>query len=337
VGELRAKMATLAELLATADADEYAVHFRREGFRTIQEILDAGLTQKDLDEMGVADADARNRIVRALFRAASAARLAQNAPQPEQEGVDDTLSLWLSELGVQKLCLPLFRSEGFSSLQEVVDAKLGEDDLKDLGLETMKARKAVLTSLAALAAEGADMLQSRGGLKAKDAGVGVGAAAEATFVQSYQRHRRLSAASLTHERGDTNASFHSAAERSDSGSDGESAVSSDDEAPAQEQGVWRAIGVQPAGDLQAPLLLGAGDPAAAMALDRTWCPTVMRLVVVGAQGLNAGTGFVLLWLGSYSWNFRDLLEREVQDYRVEDSLLDVRWVFPRLSSSALPG
>lgn len=266
-----ATMATLAELLATADADEYTVHFRREGFRTVQEVLDAGLTQKDLDEMGVSNADARNRIVRSLFRAASAARLAQDAPQPEEEAVDDTLSLWLSELGVEKLCSPLFRAEGFSSLQEVVDARLIEEDLKDLGLETMKARKAVLASLAALATEGAEMLQSRAGSKAK---VGVGAAAEATFVQSYQRHRRLSAASLTS--GDSD--FHSAAGSSDSGSDGENAVSSDEEEDGQGAEVWRAIGVQPAGDLQAPLLLlGGTDPAAAMALDRTCCPTVLRL------------------------------------------------------------
>ena len=84
---------TVVELLAAADAQEYAVHFRREGFRLVREVLDAGLTQRDLDEMGVTNAEARNRIIRVLFRSNSAA-----GAEAEQAPEDDTLSLWLSEL-----------------------------------------------------------------------------------------------------------------------------------------------------------------------------------------------------------------------------------------------
>ena len=143
------------------------MHFRREGFRLVREVLDAGLTQRDLDEMGVTNAEARNRIIRVLFRSNSAA-----GAEAEQAPEDDTLSLWLSELGVKQLCAPRFSAEGFFSLQEVIDARLYEDDLKDLGLETMKARKAALKSLIALTSEAT----------AKQGSAGLGAAAEATFI-----------------------------------------------------------------------------------------------------------------------------------------------------------
>jgi hypothetical protein len=310
---------SLAELLATADAEEYAVHFRREGFRTVREVLDAGLTQRDLDSMGVTNADARNRIVRALFRSNYAA----DAPE-EQQLEDDTLSLWLSELGVEKLCAPLFRAEGFGSLEEVVDARLSEEDLKDLGLETMKARKAVLQSLTELAAEASSGAGERDG--------GLGAAAEATFVQSYQRHRRLSAASLTSQ-GDS--SYQSAA-GSSSGSDGEFVGSDDDGEEdendgGEEEGLFRAIGVRPAGDLQTPLLDsppgGGGQQGEEEAEEGSGgdggCPHRARLALVLASTLGIGAGFTLLWLASYSFNLGQLFERETEGYRLDDSLLEV--------------
>lgn len=316
---------TLAELLAAADAEEYAVHFRREGFRSVREVLDAGMTQRDLDQMGITNAEARNRIVRELFRTNSAA-----GSQGEQAPEDDTLSLWLSELGVRQLCVHLFRKEGFDSLQEVIDARLTEDDLQDLGLETMKSRKAVLKSLAALTSEAAT----------KPGTVGLGAAAEATFVESYHRHRRLSSGSLTSTRRD---SFHSAAGFSESGSDGEFAASDDDggdnpsfngRSPQIEEGLIRAIGVLPAGDLQAHLLPPPSATQAEMLEDEVQNaghgerrvarnPNKCRVALVAVFPLVICTAFFLLWFASYGFNLQELIEQEVKGYEVGRSLLDL--------------
>ena len=125
-------MATLSALLAEAEASDCEQHFRREGFRTVDEVLSASLTPGDLRDMGVADGGQRNRIMRALFKAAPQA-LGGGAPEPdgEEEG-EDTLALWLGELGAAQ-CDSLFRAEGFQSLREVVDARLTESDLRELG------------------------------------------------------------------------------------------------------------------------------------------------------------------------------------------------------------
>ena len=305
---------SIGELLAAADAEEYAVHFRREGFRTVREVLDAGLTQRDLDHMGVTNAEARNRIVRALFRSNSAAGEGGRATE------DDTLSLWLSELGVKQLCAPRFRAEGFRSLQEVIDARLSEDDLKDLGLETMKARKAALKSLAALTSEAT----------ARQGGAGLGAAAEATFIESYHRHRRLSAASLTSAMTD---SFQSATSfsNSDADSDEDVAVSGEDGGLEAQEGLIRAIGVLPAGDLQAPLLAPAtqqeGDEDTenrqADVIDQERFQRNFRLMVVGLFALGISTAFIVLWFASYSFDFEELIQRDVEGYEVGDSLFDL--------------
>lgn len=333
-------VATVAELLAAAEAEEYAVHFRREGFRTVREILDASLTQRDLDQMGVTNADARNRIVRVLFRTNSA------APAGQEQGIEsDTLTLWLSELGVQTVCAPRFRAEGFNSLQEVVDARLTEDDLKDLGLETLKARKAALKSLVELTSEA----------NVKQGATGLGAAAEATFVESYRRHRRLSAASLTSAEA---GSFQSAV--GFSSSDGEFAASDEDvgdnpvngrsgEVLDTQDQLIRAIGVLPAGDLQTPLLAAeyimqgedgepqkvrqSGDDIGQAAM----CPKRLRLTVVGLLALGMTTAFILLWLASYNFDLEELVQHEVNDYRVGDSVFDLAVMLLFACTSLLAG
>jgi hypothetical protein len=308
--------ATVGELLAAADAEDYALHFRREGFRTVREVLDAGLTQRDLDQMGVTNAEARNRIVRALFRSNSAA-----GTEGEQAAEDDTLLLWLSELGVKQLCAPRFRAEGFGSLQEVIDARLSEDDLKDLGLETMKARKAALKSLAALTSEATT----------RQGSAGLGAAAEATFIESYHRHRRLSAASLTSAMSD---SFQSATSfsNSDTDSDGELAAPGDDGARQAQDGLIRAIGVLPAGDLQAPLLAPimqqkddeeTGNQAGESSDLTVRFPSKVSLAIVGLLALGVGTAFIVLWFASYNFDLEELIQQEIEGYQVGDSLFDV--------------
>ena len=333
---------TVVELLAAADAQEYAVHFRREGFRLVREVLDAGLTQRDLDEMGVTNAEARNRIIRVLFRSNSAA-----GAEGEQAPEDDTLSLWLSELGVKQLCAPRFRAEGFFSLQEVIDARLSEDDLKDLGLETMKARKAALKSLNALTSEAT----------AKQGSAGLGAAAEATFIESYHRHRRLSAGSLASPSRDS--SFESAVGMSDSGSDGEFAASDDDGGDSSpvdrkvreaQEGLIRAIGVLPAGDLQAPLL---HPPNSGMQLEDDeetekhqsgessdmigLSPNKVRLAVVGLFALGVSVAFIVMWLASYNFDLEELIQREVEGYRVGDSSFDLAALLLFACTSLLVG
>ena len=337
-------LTTVVELLAAADAQEYGVHFRREGFRTVREVLDAGLTQRDLDQMGVTNAEARNRIIRVLFRSNSAA-----GAEAEHGLEDDTLSLWLSELGVKQLCAPRFRAEGFFSLQEVIDARLSEDDLKDLGLETMKARKAALKSLNALTSEAT----------AKQGSAGLGAAAEATFIESYHRHRRLSAGSLTSPSRDN--SFESAVGMSDSGSDGEFAASDDDGIDSSpfdrkvreaQEGLIRAIGVLPAGDLQAPLLHPTssgmhleGKDDEATESHQTGessdliglSPKRLRLTVVGLFALGVSVAFIVTWLASYNFDLEELIQREVEGYRIGDSSFDLATLLLFACTSLLVG
>ena len=107
----------------------------------------------------------------------------------------------------------------------------------------MKSRKAVLASLKELNSDAS----------AGAAGSGVGADAEAAFMQSYHRHRRLSSASLTAQSDGLDASFHSAPALSDSGS-GDEGVGTARAVPAEASRISHTIGVRPAGDLQTPIL-----------------------------------------------------------------------------------
>ena len=56
------------------------------------------------------------------------------------------LTEWLSGLGLTAYESPL-RSEGFRTVEEVVAAQLGADDLKELGMKKMKDRKKLLAAL----------------------------------------------------------------------------------------------------------------------------------------------------------------------------------------------
>ena len=68
---------------------------------------------------------------------------------------------------------------------------LNEEDLRELGLETLKLRKFALNSLDELRKEAAQQSSSSGGDGAASA-IDVGQAAEQEFLKSFHRHRRLS-------------------------------------------------------------------------------------------------------------------------------------------------
>ena len=104
-----------------------------EGFGTLDEVIEAELTADDLDELGLTADEAEK------FTAAFAAATAPPVVQ---------LSTWLAELDLAD-SLEKFEAEGFTTLPEVVEAELTEDDLKELGLG-MKARKLIAIELAKL-------------------------------------------------------------------------------------------------------------------------------------------------------------------------------------------
>ena len=59
---------------------------------------------------------------------------------------DDAFRRWLSHFDAEML-FASFKEEGFTTVQEVVDARLTEEDLKELGIKKMKTRKAVFHAL----------------------------------------------------------------------------------------------------------------------------------------------------------------------------------------------
>ena len=101
-------MAELTQWLATCGASEYSTHFQREGFRTVEEVVESGMTQLNLTDMGVSDGQVRNNIIMAMFRFSSSS---------QRPG---TLALWLGDIGCPYL-LDNFQREGFQSLSDVVD------------------------------------------------------------------------------------------------------------------------------------------------------------------------------------------------------------------------
>lgn len=108
-----------------------AEKFAAEGFGTLAEVIEAELTADDLDELGL-DVDEAAKFTAAFATAA--------APQAVQ------LKTWLAELDLLEN-LEKFEAEGFTTLPEVVEAELTEDDLKEIGLG-MKARKLIAIELA---------------------------------------------------------------------------------------------------------------------------------------------------------------------------------------------
>ena len=96
-------------------------------------MIEAELTADDLDELGLTADEAEK------FTAAFAAATAPPVVQ---------LSTWLAELDLAD-SLEKFEAEGFTTLPEIVEAELTEDDLKELGLG-MKARKLITIELAKL-------------------------------------------------------------------------------------------------------------------------------------------------------------------------------------------
>jgi hypothetical protein len=117
-----------------------------EGFGTLAEVIEAELTADDLEELGL-DVDEAEKFT-AAFAAATAPPVVQ-------------LSTWLAELDLAD-SLKKFEAEGFTTLLEVVEAELTEDDLKELGLG-MKARKLIaieLTKLQETAAAAVRILES---------------------------------------------------------------------------------------------------------------------------------------------------------------------------------
>jgi hypothetical protein len=160
---------SLSEFLEDAGASAFAMHFRREGFTTVGQLIASGMSQKNLEEMGVSDAEVRNRIIMAMFRSSTSsmggdaggsgepAAGVGAAAQEEEEG---SLSLWLAQQGQGRL-LGAFHAEGFSSLAELLDAELGEDDLAELGLTQLLPRKAAMRSLDALREEARAELRVR--------------------------------------------------------------------------------------------------------------------------------------------------------------------------------
>ena len=67
------------------------------------------------------------------------------AAQRGGEGGESSLRSWLGELGIEE-AYANFEAEGFTTLAEVVEAELTDDDLKELGLR-LKARKLVKIEL----------------------------------------------------------------------------------------------------------------------------------------------------------------------------------------------
>ena len=179
------------------------LHFAREGFRTVDEVMQARLGHADLREMGISDPVTRNTIVAAMFQANaflasadigdgasptgySSAPCGTNLDPPQRHGgraralarrtrggalhgrlPEGGLRLsagGLREGGVgagretvtthpPENCAQLKSCEDRQSdwcRHQVVETEISEADLKEIGLDTMKLRKAVMQSLDAL-------------------------------------------------------------------------------------------------------------------------------------------------------------------------------------------
>ena len=69
----------------------------------------------------------------------------------------------------------------------------------------------------------------------------------------------------------------------------------------------------------------------------TMCPKRLRLTVVGLLALGMSTAFILLWLASYNFDLTELIQREVEDYHVGDSVFDLAVMLVFASISLLAG
>ena len=115
-------------------------------------------------------------------------------------------------------------------------------------------------------------------------------------------------------------------------SDGELAAPGDDGAREAQDGLIRAIGVLPAGDLQAPLLAPTmqqkddeetGNQAGESSELTVRFPSKVSLAIVGLLALGVGTAFIVLWFASYNFDLEELIQQEIEGYQVGDSLFDV--------------
>ena len=124
----------LSQWCAEAGIGGADAKFAAEGFHTLAEVVEAELSAADLAEIGLDDAQAK-----LFFRAFA------GGGGGEGEGGDSSLRSWLGELGIEE-AYSNFEAEGFTTLAEVVEAELTDDDLKELGLR-LKARKLVKIEL----------------------------------------------------------------------------------------------------------------------------------------------------------------------------------------------
>ena len=101
--------------------------------------------QQSLEDMSVASELLSEVLDGAVERAAA------GRPAPS-----DGLLDWLQELGAAEF-FERFIEEGFEDVRSVVQSRLSEDDLRELGIVAMATRKRVLHALSAAAAEAAEM------------------------------------------------------------------------------------------------------------------------------------------------------------------------------------
>ena len=124
----------LSQWCAEAGLGGADAKFAAEGFHTLAEVVEAELSAADLAEIGLDDAQAK-----LFFRAFA------GGGEGERDGGESSLRSWLGELGIEE-AYANFEAEGFTTLAEVVEAELTDDDLKELGLR-LKARKLVKIEL----------------------------------------------------------------------------------------------------------------------------------------------------------------------------------------------
>ena len=73
---------------------------------------------------------------------------AEEEPEPEPEEDMEDLSVWLGHVGLgAEQHEANFREHGFENTTDLVECGLSEDDLKELGLEKIRLRKAVKAAI----------------------------------------------------------------------------------------------------------------------------------------------------------------------------------------------